>query len=638
MSWRKKTICWILSGAAAVLLTALIYYWPGEADDVTESKDLAGAGDARTPIEATSANLTATLSEGTVPVSSGPSWEQIDDPAQDGWHSEVFSSRAAKQLELLGKNLEGIVPTNSDLLKALVTDDISCTPLVPDHLETIYDDGVVTALRGRAGEQEIEISGREPFQKAFEKMADPFRQAQDVHAKFKIYRVKNMSASIVTEQIVSISGRTESGMLQQNAVWRIDWQTTDNASGPKMREVNVMRFEQVATRNAEGKLFEDCTEAILGRNDCYSEQLLYGYNHWLRRMQGLRYQQILGTPGIAVGDVNGDGLDDLFLCQERGLPNRLFLHNADGTAIEASATWGVDWLEDSRSAILVDFDNDGDQDLAVAILGGVALAENEGGRSFRFHTVLATTDDTMSLAIADYDHDGRPDLYVCVYHPYGLSSDLNEIDATAPDFVYHDANNAGANHLFRNEFDKQKGWSFRDVTREVGLDTNNRRWSYAATWEDYDNDGDQDLYVANDFGRDNLYQNDGGQFVDVAAQAGVEDAGSGMAVTWGDYTRDGWMDAYISNMFSSAGNRITFQHEFKANAPGEVKRRLQRFARGNTLLENQGDGRFRDRSASAGVEMGRWAWSSIFADLNNDGWEDLVVANGYITGSGSGDL
>jgi hypothetical protein len=92
-------------------------------------------------------------------------------------------------------------------------------------------------------------------------------------------------------------------------------------------------------------------------------------------------------------------------------------------------------------------------------------------------------------------------------------------------------------------------------------------------------------------------------------------------------------------MWSAAGNRITFQPEFKAHSIDEVKRRLQRFARGNTLLRNDGEQKFVDVSAETGVEMGRWAWSSQWADLNNDGWEDILIANGYLTGEAStGDL
>ena len=111
-----------------------------------------------------------------------------------------------------------------------------------------------------------------------------------------------------------------------------------------------------------------------------------------------------------------------------------------------------------------------------------------------------------------------------------------------------------------------------------------------------------------------------------------------MGLTWADYDRDGWMDVHVSNMFSAARNRVTFQPGFKPGAPLEFKKRLQRFARGNSLLTNQGDGTFLNTVAAAGIEMGRWAWASKFCDLNNDSWEDVVVANGYLTTEDPGDL
>ena len=144
-------------------------------------------------------------------------------------------------------------------------------------------------------------------------------------------------------------------------------------------------------------------------------------------------------------------------------------------------------------------------------------------------------------------------------------------------------------------------------------------------------------------------QTDDGQtvFVDIAQQAGGLDDSFGMSVNFGDYDRDGWIDVYISNMYSYAGNRITFQDQFKADSTDSVKKRFQRFARGNTLLRNAGPSTdetagpiitFEDRSVDSAVNMGRWAWSSCFLDINNDGWEDLFVNNGYITASDSGDL
>ena len=156
--------------------------------------------------------------------------------------------------------------------------------------------------------------------------------------------------------------------------------------------------------------------------------------------------------------------------------------------------------------------------------------------------------------------------------------------------------------------------------------------------EDYDADGDADLYVANDFGTNNLYRNEGGRFVEASREAGINESAFGMSVTWGDYNRDGHLDVYVSNMFSGAGSRITAQEKFQPKATSEIRQKLRYASRGNTLYANQGDGTFRDESVAANVTMGRWAWGSQFLDINNDSWEDLLVGNGFVTRENAPDL
>jgi hypothetical protein len=362
-------------------------------------------------------------------------------------------------------------------------------------------------------------------------------------------------------------------------------------------------------------------------------------NHWLNRSQDTRYFYLLGNPGMAVGDIDGDGLDDLYVCQEEGLPNRLFRQTADGSALDVSEEWGVNWLHNSRGALLVDLDNDADQDLVVAMVGHVIVASNEGDR-FEIRNILPTDDDNMSLSAADYDNDGDLDIYVCALNnkvqlrgDASGSGSVAGLSASANDDL-----DGGRNILFCNQISQPKGWHFTDVTREAGLDNLNRRLSYAASWEDYDNDGDLDLYVANDYGQNNLFRNDDGKFTDVTSSTGATDTAFGMSASWGDYDRDGWIDIYVSNMFSAAGGRVTHQDRFLQESP-ETKQRLQRFARGNTMLHNAGSGKgFSDVSEQAAVAVGRWAWGSNFVDINNDGWDDLVVANGFLTTEDTSDL
>jgi hypothetical protein len=305
------------------------------------------------------------------------------------------------------------------------------------------------------------------------------------------------------------------------------------------------------------------------------------------------------------------------------------LQHADGTATDVSAECGVDVLDWSYSSLIVDLDNDGHQDLAVLADTQLLLFAGDGTGRFVIKQRVRS-DCEYSLTAADYDNDGDLDLYACNYFADSLDG-LAQLGRTDP---LHNSNTGGRNVLFRNE----GRWNFVDATEEVGLDETNRRWSLASAWEDYDNDGDQDLYVVNDFGHNNLYRNDGGEFTELAHSAGVTDANQGMSASWADFDLDGWMDVYVSNMYSAAGNRVTFQPNFMTELQADAKGLYQQLARGNSLLRNLGNGSFNDVSLSSGVTMGRWAWASLFCDINNDGREDLLVANGYLTQDSADDL
>ncbi len=594
--------------------------------------------------------MTKSADVATVPLDIVSSWEKTDNPHLDGWESEAFSEKSSEVLDNLGQLLVHPERVNITAMEGIADEGFHCRVLLPEARHTVFEDEAIRVERAIAdpstGNRPSAVTHRGPagLAEALRTVAAPFKDATSVRFKFKLVQLETSGRNTTTRQLFAVSGRTAEGMLEQNATWLARWTTAGPGETPKLLRIEVTDFEQVTSHSPNGPLFADCTKSVLAQNDSFQQQFLYGMNHWLERIQDTRYFTPLGNPGLALGDVNGDGLDDLYVCQEAGLPNRLFLQQPDGTAHDASHAWGVDWLESSRSALLVDLDNDGDQDLVVAILGGLVVASNEHQRGYTIRALLSTDDDTMSLSAADYDNDGDVDLYACVNYPNDFFAQTGDISVLggASNRVYHDANNAGRNSLFRNDIPQDGQWQFTDVTTDVGMDVNNRRFSLAAAWEDYDNDGDQDLYVANDFGRNNLFRNDIGQgmarFVDVAKEAQVEDSTSGMSVAWADVDRDGTMDLYVGNMFSAAGGRITTDPRFKPHANEEVRTRLRRFSRGSTLLKNLGHGSFRDVSIAAGVNVGRWAWSSNFLDINNDGWEDIVVANGYITTDDTSDL
>ncbi|MGK0185598.1 MAG: hypothetical protein ACI9R3_001376 [Verrucomicrobiales bacterium] len=580
----------------------------------------------------------------TLPIDPQESWEKMDDPSSDGWDSEVLAEYTGAQLDRLG----ALFFEEGDLASLLAA-GFACEALVPHQLELAFEDDAVKVERSVASD--VNRGGDDLERTMASVRAIVKGTPGGNHFKFKITRVEldetDPKSAFTTEQYFSLTYRTTQSIVEHHATWVVGWRREGDAL--KILDIRVPEFERTTTKRVQ-PLFSDCTESALASNASYSQQLAYGMNHWLGRLPVRAMLNRFGTPGVAIGDVNGDGLDDLYLCQEPGLPNRLFLQNPDGTAKDVSAEWGVDWIEDSRSALLVDLDNDGDQDLVVATYGNVVIARNEDGKRFKVATALPASGSTASLAAADYDSDGWLDLFVCGYVEDDSGGSIGA--AAGGRFVYHDAENGAANSLFHNESAGAGGeLAFADVTQATGLDQNNSRWSFAASWEDFDDDGDQDLYVANDYGRNNLYRNESepdgrsepdGQirFLDIAATAGVEDSASGMSVSWGDYDRDGHMDVYVSNMFSAAGSRITSQNRFKTGTDDKIRDRFRRFARGNSLFRNSRDReQFEDVSITTNVTLGRWAWGSNFVDLNNDSWLDLVVANGYLSSDDdTGDL
>lgn len=555
---------------------------------------------------------------------------RTDDPTLAAWNSERLSNAAQKELR--------------HIRTVLLEPETAPLPTVTVHHRSlqdaapVYREGSLVVFRppATAEQQEVTLSALIDTIPTSMRLATPF----SLRVKFKLYRIAVEGDHFNTHVRWSFFGRTATGSAQRIDEWEISWKTPDSADGkPVMLAVNVTDTELVFFESRSEAMFGDATRAVTAALPDADEQFGVGVDRWASTISQFDFMTLLGHSGIAVGDVNGDGLDDVYISEEGGLPNRLWVQQADGTVRDLSQAAGVDWLDATFCSLLVDLDGDGDQDLAAATYPRLVLAENDGTGRFTIRQRLSLVEQAYSLSAADYDGDGDLDLYLASYGASGtgsagaIAADGSTPGTTVP-VPYHDANNGGANILLRNDGD----FSFHDATRETGLDVHNQRFSFAAAWNDYDRDGHIDLYVANDFGRNSLYRNEGGQFVDVASGAGVEDIGTGMSVAWGDYNRDGQADLYVGNMFSGAGNRIARQTKFIEQHSREIADSLLRTARGNSLFANSGDGTFDDVSLDAGVERGLWAWSSRFADLNNDGWEDIVVCNGFITGDDTGDL
>ncbi len=559
-------------------------------------------------------------------------------PAVDRWDTEVLTAAAKKQIKIISKMIEDPDLIDLEHTSPLVTDDFACQALRPADMTEVYSDGVFVLQRPV---HQVPTDGNDPDEQSsgansliigLRELTKAFDQTTGIRAHLKIFKINQTDTHFTTRIHFEASSQSDRRGVQVNGQWLANWTNpNDHADGlPRLLSLttDLKEYEEITIHTKQGKLFVDCTESAIGRTPYHEQQVGRGVSDWAWQISVIENIFHTAYQGMAIGDVNGDHLEDLYICDVGGLPNRLYLQNPDGSLRDISVEAGVDFIDYTPAALLIDLDNDGDQDLALSMWPQIVLLENDGQARFTPRSYHDAVSHAASLAAADYDEDGDLDLYVMGYFS---SDDTRQTPAPLP---FQDANNGGTNALLRNEGDFQ----FTDVTAAVGMDQNNTRYTFAAAWEDYDNDGDLDLYVANDFGRNNLYRNNGKRFVDIAPQAGVEDIGTGMSVTWGDYDRNGWMDLYVSNMFSGAGNRITFQRKFEQGMAATTAADIQRVSRGNTLFKNAGDGSFFDASVSANVTMGRWAWASKFIDLTNNGWQDLVVTNGFVTHEDTGDL
>ena len=493
------------------------------------------------------------------------------------------------------------------------------------------------------GEQDYET-----IHEALEKYAKQLKRGESSFERLDKLAARFRSLAVVELKVVS-SGRASSsdsgaairirvelagqakdgGRLSLQGHWDTSWHK--DGAGWTLASIAPATLKEVRGGTIA---FTDISAAAFGANQSYTRQLAQSTDHWRGLLDEATGIDIYGHNGLAAGDYDGDGWEDLYICQPSGLPNRLYRNNGDGTFTDATAMAGLAVLDDTRSALFADLDNDGDQDLILITASQPLLFRNDGKGRFTLDRQSglnipgSEAGSLTSAALADYDNDGWLDLYVCSYDFWRPGKTYN---APTP---YYDATNGPPNFLFRN-IGRGK---FTNATRASGLSQNNNRFSFAAAWGDFNNDGKPDLYVANDFGRNNLYANQGnGTFKDIAAQAGVDDLGAGMSAAWGDFNNDGRLDLYTGNMWSSAGQRVTNNAQFASVAAGDVRGAFQRQAKGNSLFQNLGNGRFEEKIQS-GVEMGRWAWSSDFADLDNDGNLDLYIQNGYITGPDLRDL
>lgn len=312
---------------------------------------------------------------------------------------------------------------------------------------------------------------------------------------------------------------------------------------------------------------------------------------------------------VAVGDYNGDGFEDFFATtsEDHG-KNLLYRNNGDFTFTEMGEAAGVangnDESNASADAMWFDYNNDGRLDLLVIRFGHSQLFENMGDGTFKEVSTQAGLNQqylNSIVAIAfDYDRDGYLDILFGNYF-----QPVNLFNPSTPHFFpesFETANNGGGVTLYHNNGDG----TFTHMTDKAGLRFSG--WVLDLGHADADHDGDDDLYVAVDFGQDRFFVNNGdGTFTDMTEKAIGVDTKKGMNADWGDFNNDGLFDVYVTN--------ITDEY----------------MREGNFLWKNNGDLTFTDVARETGTYDTGWGWAGKFFDYDNDGWLDLYVVNGWVS-------
>ncbi len=342
-------------------------------------------------------------------------------------------------------------------------------------------------------------------------------------------------------------------------------------------------------------------------------------------------QYILETSGsgVAIFDYDNDGWPDIFLVNGMYLPgspkntganaptSHLLHNNHDGTFTDVTQQAGLTATAWGQGVCVGDYDNDGFEDLFVTAYGKNRLYHNEGNGHFREVAETAGVAGTgkewgTGCAFVDYDRDGKLDLVVANYVHFDLAK-VPKPGAeagciwkgapvmcgprglpSAPNILYH---NVGNGH-------------FEDVSKKSGIENTPGHYCFSVTTLDYNEDGWPDIYIACDSTPAILYRNNhDGTFTDVAAEMGVafnEDGReqAGMGSTAADYDGDGHIDLFKTNFSDDT----------------------------STLYHANGDGTYNDVTADAGLAINTDAlgWGAMFADVDNDGYPDLLIANGHV--------
>jgi enediyne biosynthesis protein E4 len=386
-----------------------------------------------------------------------------------------------------------------------------------------------------------------------------------------------------------------------------------------------------------------------------SEQTGINFTNVLEEWPSAVNRVLENGSGVAVGDFDGDGRPDVFLCSLKG-QNALYRNLGGWRFEDVTSRAGVSATNYvCRGAVFADINGDGSLDLLISVLGhGVLCFLNDGKGKFVDATKPAGTETkfgSTTLALADIDGNGTLDLYVTNYRTDDirdrsripimrvngqvvLATELRDrlilanegvVEYGEPDILYL---NDGRGHFTAVTW---TGGAFLDESGKP-LAAQPLDWGLAATFRDLNGDGSPDLYVCNDYWTpDRIWINDGkGKFQAIARLAIRHTCENSMGVDFADIDRDGHLDFLVLDMLSrdpSLRRRQALAQTPMSAAIGEINNRPQIMR--NTLFHNRGDGTFEEIADFAGVFASEWSWQPVFIDVDLDGYEDLIIPAGH---------